>query len=365
MDRIVFAYAGDVDASAAIPWLREHMHAEVVAVTMDLGQGRAIEAMRDRALAVGALRAHVLDLREEFAQEFVLRALQADALYDDRSPMTAALSRPLIARRLVDIAEIEHAHTVAHGGGAGGRRVAMDVLIRALNAKLKILAPAREWGMSHEQVAEYAKRFGIHVSDDDTHRYQVDLNLWGRSIESPTLDDEPPEEMYALTRAARDCPDEPAYVDIAFERGSPAAVNGIAMPLIDLIASLGTIASAHGVGRVELVEHRLGNTRLREVGEAPSAVLLHAAHKELRKMASTREHERFSRIVSAEYADVIYGGLWFSPLRKSLDAYVATVQERITGLVRFKLFKGSFSIVGRQLQTAPSRRATIIPVARS
>jgi argininosuccinate synthase len=323
MERIVLAYSGRLDTSIAIPWLKEHYDAEIVTVTMDLGQERELESVRDRALAIGAMRAHVLDLREPFAHDFVLPALKADALFDDRSPMTAALARPLIAQKLVEIAEIEHAHVVAHGGSGTGRRAAFDALIRALGPKLKVLAPVREWEMGRAEVAAYARAHGIALPDDLDSPYRSELNLWGRSIECSTLDEEPPEDVYRLTKPAKDCPDEPAYVEIQFERGAPAAVNNVAMPLLELIAALNIIASTHGVGRIDAVEHRIGGTRLQEIGEAPAAVLLHAAHRELRRITAPRELERFCRTVSGEYADIIYSGLWFSPLRKALNAFVS------------------------------------------
>ena len=362
MERIVLAYSGGLDTSVAIRWLKEHHHAEIVAVTMDLGQGRELEAVRDKALAIGARRAHVLDLREEFARDFVLPALKADALYDDRSPMTAALGRPLIARKLVSIAEIEQARAVAHGGGVSGRRVAFDVLIKALNPKLKVMTPARDWGMTRPEVIDYARRHGVPLPPTVDSPYRVESNLWGRSIECSTLEDEPPEDIYTLTRPARECPDEPAYVEIAFDRGVPSAINGVAMPMIEIVASLGTIASAHGVGRIDVVEHRVGSSKLRELGEAPAAVLLHAAHKDLRKVSAPRELERFSRTVSSEYADLIYSGLWFSPLRAGLNAFVEAIQERVTGVVRLKLFKGAYSIVSRNATPTPA--PVIIQVAK-
>jgi argininosuccinate synthase len=364
-ERVVLAYSGGIDSSAAIAWLREQHRAEVVAVTLDLGHGRELEAVRDRALALGALRAHVLDLREAFAAECVLPALKADALYDDRSPMTAALARPLIAQKLVEIAQIERAQAVAHGGRGNGKRVALDVLIRALAPKLKILAPTREAGMTKDELVEYARRHGVATPAHADRPYRAELNLWGRVVDYALLDDEwrePPEEIYTLTRPARECPDEPAYVDIAFERGVPSAINGVAMPMLELIASLATIASAHGVGRIDIVEHRVGPIKVREVAEAPAAVLLYAAHKELRKTASPRELERFCRTVSAEYADVIQAGLWFSPLRSALDRFVDAVQQRVNGVVRVKLFKGAYSIVGRHV-AQPAAAPSIIPVA--
>jgi argininosuccinate synthase len=352
MERIVLAYSGGLDTSAAIPWLKEHFNAEIVTVTMDLGQERELEAVRDRALAIGALRAHVLDVRELFVHDYVLPALKADALFDDRSPMTAALARPLIAQKLVQIAEIEHAQAVAHGGGGVGRRAAFDTLVRALNPKLKIIAPARDWGMTRSDVADYARARSVRLPAGFDSPFRAELNLWGRSIECHTLDDEPPEEIYKLTKPAKECPDEPAYVEIQFEHGAPAAVNSVSMPVIELIAALNVIASTHGVGRIDVVEHRVGSTRLREIGEAPAAVLLHAAHRELRRITSPRELERFCSKVSEEYADIIYSGLWFSPLRKALNGFVESVQEKLSGTVRLKLFKGAYAIVARSATVA-------------
>jgi argininosuccinate synthase len=362
VERIVLAYSGRLDTSVAIPWLKERHNADVVAVTMDLGQERELEAVRDRALASGALRAHVLDLRGAFARDFVLPALKADALFDDRSPMTAALARPLIAAKLVEIAEIEHASAVAHGGSGTGRRAPFDTLVRAVNPKLKIITPVRDWGMSRAEVAAYGRVHGVALQVDADSPYRSDMNLWGRSIECTTLDEEPPEEIYRFTRPAQECPDEPAYVEIQFDRGAPAAVNSVAMPLIELIAALNIIASAHGVGRIDAVEHRIGGARVQEIGEAPAAVLLHAAHRELRRITATRELERFCRIVSGEYADIIYTGLWFSPLRKALNEFVESVQERLSGVVRLKLYKGAYSIVARSAVSAPI--PMMIPMAK-
>jgi argininosuccinate synthase len=365
--RIVLAYSGGLPTSAAIPWLKERYGAEVVTVTMDLGQGRGLEAVRDRALAIGAARAHVLDLREAFAHDYVLPGLAADALYDDRSPMIAALARPVIAQKLLEIAAIEHAEAVAHGGGTHGRKSTLDALLRALAPKAKLIAPVLEWGMTAPEVVAFARRHGIPVMPGDDDPCRIEANLWGRSIECPDLDDtwkETPDTIFTITKSARDCPDEPAYVEIAFAAGAPSAINGVTLPLLELITGLGTIAATHGVGRVEVVEHRVGHSRLREISEAPAAVLLHAAHRELRKVSGSRDLERFSRTVSSAYADIIYGGHWFSPLRKALDGYVQAVADRVTGVVRLKLFKGAYAIVGRNAEDTARRRPTVIRLAK-
>ena len=352
MERIVLAYSGGLDTSVAIPWLKEHYNAEIIAVTMDLGQGKELEEVRDRALATGALRAHVLDLREEFASAYVLPALKADAMYEDRYPMATALGRPLIGQKLVEIAEIEQATAVAHGcTGKGNDQVRLDVTTRALNPKLKVIAPARDWGMTRPEEIEFARTRNVPVPATVESPYSTDSNLWGRSIECGVLEDpwtEPPEEIYALTKSPEACPDEPAYVEIAFDRGRPTAINGVQMGLVDLIASLGTIAGAHGVGRIDMVENRLVGIKSREIYEAPAASALHAAHKELQKLVTTKDLEGLCRFVSLQYADIVYNGLWFTPTREALDAFVEKVQERVTGVVRLKLFKGDCRIVGRK-----------------
>jgi argininosuccinate synthase len=352
MERIVLAYSGGLDTSVAIPWLKDKYHADIIAVTIDLGQGKELEDVRDRALAAGALRAHVLDVREEFASDYVLRALKADALYEDRYPMATSLGRPLIAQKLVEIADIEQASAIAHGStGKGNDQVRLDVTARALNPTITVIAPAREWRMTRSEEIEYARARGIPVPATIESPYSTDANLWGRSIECGVLEDpwtEPPEDIYTLTKSPAECPEQPAYVEIAFERGVPTAINGVEMPTLELITSLATIAGAHGVGRIDMVENRLVGIKSREVYEAPAAVVLHDAHKELQKMVTTKEADRFSRAVSLQYADAVYNGMWFTPLREALDAYVDKVQERVTGLIRMKLFKGDSRIVGRK-----------------
>src|SRR5438132_5057360 len=232
MERIVLAYSGGLDTSVAIPWLKEKYDAEIIAVTMDLGQGKELEEVRDRALATGAVRAHVLDLREEFAHDYILRALKADAIYEDRYPMATALGRPLIAQKLVEIAEIEQATAIAHGcTGKGNDQVRLDVTARALNPTIRVIAPARDWGMTRPEEIEYARARGVAVPATVQSPFSTDSNLWGRSIECGVLEDpwtEPPEEIYTLTKAASECPDEPAYVELSFERGVPTAINGCA-----------------------------------------------------------------------------------------------------------------------------------------
>lgn len=351
MERIVLAYSGGLDASVAIPWLKERYGAEIIAVTMDLGQGVELEAIRNQALAAGAVRAHVLDVREEFARDYVVPALKGAAIREGRDPMATALGRPLIARKLVEIAAIERAAVVAHGcAGKGRDQARLELATRALDPTLHVMAPAREWGLTRLEGIEFARARGIPVPVAAESPYRTDATLWGRSIECAVLDGawrDPPADLYTLTKAPGDCPDEPAYVEIAFERGAPSAINGVAMPILDLIASLGFIAGAHGIGRIDMEENRVVGTESREICEAPAAVVLHAAHLDLQKLVTTGDLDRLCRIVSLEYAGLIHNGLWFTPMREALDAYVEKVQERVTGAVRLKLFKGDCRIVGR------------------
>jgi argininosuccinate synthase len=362
--RIVLAYSGGLDTSVAIPWLKENHGAEIIAVTLDVGQGRELEEVRDRAVAAGATRAHVLDVREEFARDYVVPALKADALYVDRYPLATALSRPLIARKLVDIARIEDASAVAHGcTDKGNDQVRLELSAKALWPDLEVIAPARDWGMTRSDEVDYARARNIRVQVSaglhSQHRghggaggpYRLDGNLWGRSIECGVLEDswtEAPEDIFTMTASACDCPEEPAYVEISFETGVPVAINGVAMSITDLIASLNTIAGAHGVGRIDMVENRVVGIKSREMYEAPAAFVLHLAHRELTKLVVSRDLDRFSRFVSAQYAEIIYNGLWFMPIRSALDAFVERVQERATGVIRLKLFKGGCHLVWRK-----------------
>lgn len=351
MERIVLAYSGGLDTSVAIPWLADKYGAEVVTVTLDIGQGRELVDVRERALAAGAIRAHVIDAREEFARDYVLPALQAGARYEDRYPLATALGRPLIARRLVDIARMEGATAIAHGCiGKINDQVRIEVAARALGDSLRIVAVAREWGMSRAEEIEYAKARNIPIPSTAAGPYTIDSNLWGRSIECGVLDDpwvEPPEDIFTLTRAPQQCPDEPAYIEIAFESGVPVKANGVEMSLLELIESLETIAGAHGVGRIDMVENRLVGIKSREIYEAPAAVPLHLAHHELQKFVIARDLERLTRHLSTVYADLVYNGHWFSQTREAIDALIRSIQPRVTGTVRLKLFKGDCRIAGR------------------
>jgi argininosuccinate synthase len=352
MNRILLAYSGGLDTTIAIPWLREHYDAEVIAVTVDLGQGLELASIHERALAAGAVRAHIVDARDEFVKRFILPALQAGAVYEDRYPLATALGRPLLAQRLVEIARMEAATAVAHGcTGIHNDQVRLENSIRALDPTLEIIAAAQAWTMTHDQKIEYAGSRNVSVPDAAAGGYSIDTNLWGRAIASGGLEDawvEPPEEIYTLTRSPQESPDQPAYVELDFEAGVPVRANGVDMSLLELIESLEIIAGAHGVGRIDVVENRLAGIKEREVYEAPSAVVLHTAHKELEKLVIPRDLERVKHDLSRIYADLVYSGEWFSHTRETIDAFVAAVQPRVTGSVRLKLFKGDCRIVGRK-----------------
>ena len=352
MERIVLAYSGGLDTSVAIAWLAEKYDAEVIAVTLDLGQGRELTDVRERALAVGAVRAHVLDVRDEFARDYILPALQAGALYEDRYPLATALGRPLIARKLVEVARMEGARTVAHGcNGKANDELRLELGVRALDPSMRILAPARSWGMSRQEEIEYAKARRIPIPSTIDSPYTVDTNLWGRSIERGGLDDtwqESPEDIYALTRSPQSCPNEPAYVEVEFDRGVPIKANGVEMPLVELIESVEIIAGAHGVGRIDMVENATTGMKSREIYEAPAAVVLHTAHRELEKLVIPRDLERLAHDLGRAYADLAYNGRWFSLTREAIDAFTQTIQPRVAGAVRLKLFKGDCRVVGRR-----------------
>jgi argininosuccinate synthase len=352
MERIVLAYSGGLDTSVAIAWLAEQYNAEVIAVTLDLGQGRELTDVRERALAVGAARAHVLDVRDEFARDYILPALQAGALYEDRYPLATALGRPLIARKLVEVAHMEGATTIAHGcNGKANDELRLELGVRALDPSIKVLAPARNWSMTKGKEIEYAKARRIPIPSTIDSPYTVDTNLWGRSIERGVLEDtwqESPEDIYALTRSPQTCPSEPAYVEVEFEQGVPVRANGIEMPLVELIESIETIAGAHGVGRIDMVENATSGVKSREIYEAPAAVVLYTAHGELEKLVIPRDLERLAHDLGRAYADVVYNGRWFSPTREAIDAFMRTIQPRVTGAVRLKLYKGDCRVVGRR-----------------
>lgn len=352
MGKVVLAYSGGLDTSAAIRWLQEKYNLDVVAVTVDVGNERDFSAIQQKALNIGAVKALVLDAKELFVNHFIFPALKADALYEGQYPLATALSRPLIAKYLVDVARAEGASAVAHGcTGKGNDQVRIEVSVHALAPDLTVIAPAREWGMSREETINYAERHGIPVPVTVSSPYSIDENLWGRSIECGVLEDpwvEPPEEAFAWTKPPAETPNSPGYIEIGFEQGIPVTLDGRRMDGVSLIQRLNELAGGYGVGRIDHVENRLVGIKSREVYEAPAAMVLLQAHQALEAMTLSKEQLRFKQKVATEYADLVYNGLWFSSLHQDLDAYVESSQRFVTGTVRLKLYKGSSSVVGRK-----------------
>ena len=351
-DKVVLAYSGGLDTSVAIRWLREKYNLDVIAVTVDVGNERDFSTTRQKALDVGAVKALVVDAKESFVNHFIFPALKADALYEGQYSLATALSRPLIAKLLVDAARAEGATVVAHGcTGKGNDQVRIEVSVNALAPDLSIIAPAREWGMTREETINYAERYGIPVPVTVSSPYSTDENLWGRSIECGALEDpwvEPLEEAFAWTKSPGEAPNSPGYVEIGFEQGIPVTIDGQKMSGITLIQQLNELAGGHGVGRVDHVENRLVGIKSREIYEAPAATVLLQAHQALQAMTLSKEQLRFKQKVAVEYADLVYNGLWFTSLHQDLAAYVQSSQRFVTGTVRLKLYKGSSSVVGRK-----------------
>ncbi len=351
-DKVVLAYSGGLDTSVAIKWLKEKYNLDVIALTIDVGNERDLSAIRQKALKVGAVKALVTDAKELLVNHFIFPALQADAVYEGQYPLASALSRPLMAKLLVDTAVEEGASVVAHGcTGKGNDQVRFEVSISALSPGLKIIAPAREWGMTREETINYAQRYGIPVSATAASPYSIDENLWGRSIECGVLDDpwvESPEEVFTWTKSPSEAPDVPDYVEIGFEKGIPVTIDGQEMDGVSLIQQLNELAGSHGVGRIDHLENRLVGIKSREIYEAPAAAVLLQAHQALEAMTLSKAQLRFKQKVAVECADLIYNGLWFTSLHQDLAAYVQSSQRFVTGTVRLKLFKGSSSVVGRK-----------------
>ncbi|MGB3203376.1 MAG: argininosuccinate synthase [Crinalium sp.] len=352
-NKVVLAYSGGVDTSVCIPYLKEEWGVqEVITLAADLGQGDELEPIQKKALTSGASESLVVDATESFVKDYAFAALKANALYENRYPLSTALARPLIAKLLVEAAEKYGADAVAHGcTGKGNDQVRFDVSIAALNPNLKVLAPAREWGMSREEAIAYGERFGIPAPVKKSSPYSIDRNLLGRSIEAGPLEDpwtEPLEEIYALTKAIADTPNEPEYIEIGFERGIPTTLNGTSLAPVALISQLNQIVGNHGIGRIDMVENRLVGIKSREIYETPALSVLIQAHRDLESLALTADVSHYKRGVEETYSQLIYNGLWYSPLKAALDAFIDQTQEQVSGVVRFKLFKGNAIIVGRK-----------------
>jgi argininosuccinate synthase len=357
MGKVVLAYSGGLDTSVAIRWINEKYNLDVIALTVDVGNEKDFEVVRQKALRTGAIQAFIADAKEQFVREFVFPSLEASTLYQNVYPLATALARPLIAKLLVDCARQEGASYVAHGcTGKGNDQVRFDVSIQALAPDLKIIAPVREWRMTRDDEIRYAQQHSIPVPVTAASPYSVDANLWGRSIEAGVLEDpwnEPPEDAYAWTIHPRFAPEEPTYVTIDFERGVPVALGDDPetterLAGVTLITRLNELAGAHGIGRIDHVEDRLVGIKSREVYEAPAATVLHTAHTALEALTLSREQRRFKEIVASEMAQLIYDGRMFSGHYRDLSYYVASTQRSVTGTVHMRLLKGQAVAVGRR-----------------
>lgn len=355
-EKIVLAYSGGLDTSVAIHWLKEQCNYDVVAVFVDVGESKDINFIQQKALQIGASHVYIIDAKKEYAQRFILPALQANALYEGIYPLISALSRPLIAEALVNTANSVGAVAVAHGcTGKGNDQVRFEVSINALNPKLKIIAPARINPISREQAIEYAKKNDIPLPINLENPFSIDQNLWGRSCECGVLEDpwvEPPEAAFDLTQSINNAPVAAEEIIIEFEKGIPVALNGNKMSLVELIENLNVVAGKHGVGRIDHIENRLIGIKSREVYEAPAAITLITAHRALEAITLPKEILHFKPMIEQQFAHLIYQGLWFSPLNNALYAFIKDTQQYVNGHVRIKLHKGNIIVSGRKSTTS-------------
>lgn len=349
-NKIVLAYSGGLDTSVAIAWLKKDF--DVIAVCMDVGEGKDLQFIHEKALKIGAIESYVIDVKEEFAEAFVLPALQAHAFYEQKYPLVSALSQPLISKKLVDIAHECGATYIAHGcTGKGNDQVRFEIAIAALDPTIEVIAPVRDWHWSREEEIAFAKENGVPIPADLDNPYSVDQNLWGRANECGVLENpwnQAPEEAYDMTVSPEEAPDRPEYIDITFEAGVPIALNGKVLSLANLIIELNQIAGAHGIGRIDHVENRLVGIKSREIYECPGAITLLAAHKEIEDLTFVREVSHFKPILENELSNLIYNGLWYNPATQAILSYLKETQKVVNGIAKVKLYKGHVQVVARQ-----------------
>ncbi len=350
-EKVVLAYSGGLDTSIMIKWIQENYEADVITVTVDVGQGMDVETIEERALALGAFKHYTIDAKEEFVLNYVFPAIKANALYEEKYPLSSALSRPLIASKMVEVAEKEGATIVAHGcSGKGNDQIRFDITVKSLAPHLKVIAPVRDWQLTRDKEIEFAKERNLPIPLCGRNPYSIDQNLWGRSIECGVLenpDSEPPEDVFEWTLPPEKCPEKPEYITIDFEQGVPCALNNETMDPILLITKLNEIGGMHGIGRIDHIEDRVVGIKSREVYECPAATILLEAHKDLEKMVLTCHEITFKKYVDAQWAFLVYAGLWVDPLRSDLEAFINKTQERVCGRVKLKLYKGNLRVVGR------------------
>jgi argininosuccinate synthase len=350
-DKVVLAYSGGLDTSVAIKWIQEKYGLEIVTLTVDVGQGDDFEIIEQNAYAIGAVKHYTLDAKPEFIEQYVYRAIKANALYQGKYPISTSLARPLIAQKLVETAHKENAIAVAHGcTGKGNDQVRFDVTIKSVAPELKIIAPIREWNLSRDEEIKYANEKGIHLPFEVNKTYSIDQNLWGRSIESGPLEDpsfEPPEDAFQWTATPEKAPDVREYVTIGFKGGVPVTVNDEELNPVALVERVNEIAGRNGVGRIDHMEDRLVGIKSREVYECPGATVLVEAHRDLEKTVLTRHELLFKRHVDEQWTFLVYAGLWMEPLRDALEGFIDETQKRVSGEVRCRVYKGNVQVVGR------------------
>jgi argininosuccinate synthase len=351
-NKIVVAYSGGLDTSVMVKWLKENYDAEIITFTGNLGQTKELIGLEEKAKKSGASKSYVIDLTKEFIDDYVFPALKAGAMYEETYPMACSIGRPLLAKTLVDIARKEGANMVAHGcTGKGNDQVRFEVAVGALAPDLQSIAPLRTWEFkSREEEIDYAAKHNIPVAATKDNPYSIDENIWGIAIECGVLEDpmvEPPADAFQITVSPEEAPDEPEYVMIEFEKGIPIALNGKEMDSVSLVKELNKIGGRNAIGRIDMIENRLVGIKSREVYEAPAGVILHSAHKELERITLEKSVAHYKTHVAQEYANLIYNGLWFSPLREALQAFVDKTQEKVTGMVKLKLYKGNVVVSGR------------------
>ncbi|MCB9102924.1 MAG: argininosuccinate synthase [Anaerolineales bacterium] len=351
--KVVLAYSGGLDTSVIVPWLKNNYNCEVVCMCANLGQAEELDGLEEKALASGASKCYVEDLREEFISQFVFPTLRAGAVYERKYLLGTSFARPIIARRQVEIAEIEGADAVAHGAtGKGNDQVRFELTYQALNPKLQVIAPWREWDIrSREDALDYAAEYNVPVSVTEKSIYSRDRNIWHLSHEGGILEDpwlEPEKAMFQLSVDPEDAPNQPEYIEIDFQEGIPKKINGVARGPISLISELNEIGGRHGVGRVDLVENRLVGMKSHGVYETPGGTILLEAHQGLEQICLDKLTLHYKDMIALKYAELVYNGLWFTQLRDALDAFVDVTQERVTGTARLKLYKGNVTLVGRR-----------------
>lgn len=353
-DKVVLAYSGGLDTSCCIKWLQDEMNLDVIAVVGDVGQEHdGLEKVKEKALRVGALECIVVDMRQMFAQDYLTKALAANAMYENKYSLVSALSRPLISKHLVDAAHKFGAKYIAHGcTGKGNDQVRFESSITMLDPSLKILAPVREWNLlTRPDEIEWAQAHGVEVGATKDSPYSIDDNLWGRAIECGVLEDpwiEPPADIYTMTADPMQAPNRPEYVELTFARGVPYAINGNQKSYLGIIYELNEIAGKHGYGRIDMIENRLVGVKSRECYEAPAGMALIEAHKALEDLVLEREVLHHKLALEQTWANCVYNGQWFSPLKEAIDAFMASTQRCLYGTIRLKFFKGSCTVVGRK-----------------